>query len=396
MGAAIFRLVSSRPFDITLLAIDREEAKRHEEKYQRALKRASRREGLSDDEFRKRRESVRFTHRIEDLSSCEMVIEAIFEDFDEKAAIFRELESVVDKNTILVSNTSSISIKELAEGLEYADRFCGLHFFHPVLLLALAEIIRGPDTPDKLVGFLKGFCENLGRRAIVVEDAPGSVLNAILAYYYVEALYILEEGCALPSRVDALARKLFYVGPCESMDVIGIDFFMGALRRSASPGSLLPLRWDEVAQIEIPREHAGGREGFCFPTLFHKLISQNRLGKKTSKGIYLYEKDRALDDRPQFYANPSGSSCDVNMRSDELISKRLLYSILNGVIYSAQRGICSMEDLDFGVKEVLLMKEGPFTIMNAMGEKKVREDFDFLSGKVGKRFKQPDLKFMEG
>ena len=129
MGAAIFRLVSSRPFDITLLAIDREEAERHEEKYQRALKRASRREGLSDDEFRKRRESVRFTHRIEDLSSCEMVIEAIFEDFDEKAAIFRELESVVDKNTILVSNTSSISIKELAEGARIRGSFLWIAFF---------------------------------------------------------------------------------------------------------------------------------------------------------------------------------------------------------------------------------------------------------------------------
>ena len=139
-----------------------------------------------------------------------------------------------------------------------------------------------------------------------------------------------------------------------------------------------------------------GEKGFVSPRYSTNLFLKTGWGKRHPKGSTFMKRIEHWMIAPQFYANPSGSSCDVNMRSDELISKRLLYSILNGAIYSAQRGICSMEDLDFGVKEVLLMKEGPFTIMNAMGEKKVREDFDFLSGKVGKRFKQPDLEFMEG
>jgi len=396
MGAAIFKLLSTEPVNITVLAINQEEAEKNQQKCLKGLKRHLRRGRVSEDEYGKKKESLRFTHKIEDLASSEMVIEAIFEDFDEKTAIFHKLESVVDKKAILVSNTSSISITELEKGLKHADRFCGLHFFHPVMLLTLVEIIKGAHTPDELVGFLRDFCESFGRRAIVVVDAPGSVLNAILAYYYVEALYILEEGCALPSRVDELARRFFYVGPCESMDVIGIDFFIGALKRAATPGGLLPIRWDEGSESEIPKEHAGGREGFCFPALFGKLVSQNRLGKKTSKGIYLYEKDKVLDDAPQFYANPAGSSCTISVGSDELIAKRLLYSILNGAIYSVQNGICSMEDLDFGVKEVLLMKEGPFTIIKTMGAEQVREDFDFLAKNVGKRFKQRDLEFIEG
>ena len=396
MGSAIFKLVSNRPDNITLLAVDRDEAERHEKKYFKGLKRALRRGKLTEDEFRNKRESIRFTHRIEDLSSAEMVIEAIFEDYDKKTAIFHKLESVVGEKTILVSNTSSISIKDLANGLQYGDRFCGLHFFHPVLMLALVEIIRGPQTSDQLVGFLKKFCESLGRRGIVVDDAPGSVVNAILAYYYVEALYILEEGYALPSRVDELAKQFFYVGPCESMDVIGMDFFIGALERAATPGSLSPLRWTDDCQSEISKEDTGGREGFYIPSLFRKLISEDRLGRKRSKGIYLYEKDKPVDDIPQFYAGSAGSAWGIDMEPDELIPRRLLYSILNGAIYSAERGMCSIEDLDFGVKEVLLMKEGPFTTMRSMGMERVKEDFNFLARNVGKRFKQRDFKFIEG
>jgi 3-hydroxybutyryl-CoA dehydrogenase len=395
MGSAIFRLLSTKSHKVTLLAIDEEEAEKNKKRYLKGLMRSLKKGSLTEDEFLKKKESVWFTHRVEDLSLSEMVIEAIFEDYDEKAAIFRKLESVVDKKAILVTNTSSISINELGKEFRYGERFCGLHFFYPVLLLRLVEIIKGSDTPEELVCFLRDFCESIGKRAIAVDDAPGSVINAILAYYYVEALYILEEGNVLPSRIDELAERFFYVGPCESIDVIGIDFFIGALERAATPGSLLPLRWNEVSQAEIPKEDTGGREGFYIPSLFQKLISENRLGKKISKGIYLYEKDKAFDDAPQFYVKPGCTSPRVGMEFDELIAKRLLYSIFNGSIYSAKRDMVSMEDLDFGIKETLLMKEGPFTMMKAIGEKKLKEDFSWLAENVGKRFSQRDFKFME-
>jgi len=393
MGSAIFKLVGSTPYDVTVLAINREEAEINEKRSLKGLIRSLKRGRLTEEQFRKKRESFRFTHRVEDLANCDFVIEAIFEDYNEKAAVFRKLESVVDEKAVLVTNTSSISIEKLSKELKHRGRFCGLHFFHPVLLLGLVEIIRGSNTSHDLVCFLKDFCKGIGKRGIVVDDAPGSVINAILAYLYVEALYILEEGDVLPSRVDELARRFFYVGPCEAMDVIGMDFFIGALERAATPGSLSPLRWTDEFQAEIPSEDTGGREGFYIPSLFRKLIAENRLGKKVSKGIYLYERDKPLDDVPQFYANPACNTPQVNMEPDELIAKRLLYSILNGAIYSAHRGMSSMEDLDFGVREALLMKEGPFSMMKAMGQDKVRQDFAFLSQNVGKRFRQTDLNF---
>lgn len=396
MGSGIFRLLSSKPHNITVVARSEEKANQYENRFFKALERSFKRGALAEEEFSRQKESLKFTHRMEDLASAELVTEAAVEDYQEKVEIFRKLESVVDKNTLLVTNTSSISIKNLAQALDHRHRFCGLHFFYPVMLVDLVEIIRSPDTPIDLVDFLKDFCQRIGKKPIVVYDAPGSVINAILAYCYAEALYILEEGLALPSKVDELAKRSFYIGPCESMDVIGIDFFIGALENAATPGSISPIRWTEHPQTELSSAVTGGREGFFVPHLFRKLISENRLGKKVSKGIYVYERDKPVDDRPEFYVDPARFDLSEQMRDlEDLVHKRLLYAIFNGSLYSLKRGMSSMEELDLGVKEVLHMKAGPFMTMREIGAQKLREEFDFLTQNVGKRFRQTTYEFLK-
>ncbi len=395
MGSGIFRLLSGKPHNITVVTRSEEKAKEREKKFFRGLERSLKREALTKDDYLRQKECLRFTYRMEDLASADFVTEAAVEDYQEKVEIFRKLESVVDKNTVLVTNTSSISIKNLAQALSYRDRFCGLHFFYPVMLIDLVEIIKCADTSIDLIRFLRDFCYGIDKKPIVVNDAPGSVINAILAYYYIEALYILEEGLALPSKVDELAKEIFYIGPCESVDVVGIDFVIEALERTATPGSLLPIRWTEGSQAEISKTITGGREGFFVPHLFKKLIPENRLGKKVSKGIYLYERERPVDDEPEFYVNPARSYSSENVSNkEELTAKRLLFAIFNGALYSLKRGMSSIEELDLGVKEVLHMKQGPFTIMRSMGAQKLREEFDFLAQNVGKRFSQTDLDFL--
>ena len=185
------------------------------------------------------------------------------------------------------------------------------------------------------------------------------------------------------------------MGPCESMDVIGIDFLIGALRRTSVPGSVMPLRWNEDHRSEATLYAPDDKKGFYLPLFPKKLLAENRLGKKLSRGIYLYEKDQPMDDAPDFYRNPDRFIPYENFNEKEaLIGKRLLFSILNGAICGYQKGMSSMEELDYGVKEALIMKEGPFTIMKAMGEEKVREDFEWLSQKAGKRFKQKNYDFL--
>lgn len=392
MGSGIFRFLSGSPHSLTVLCIDEKEASSAAKKYTRRLERALKAGQMSPETYASTKESRRFTWRPSDLAGSEMVIEAIYENPEAKNQLLMALENVVPPDAILVSNTSSISIATLAKSLRHPERFCGMHFFYPVELINLVEILQGPDTSPGLPNRLKSWCRELGKNAVLALDAQGSVVNAILAYYYLEALYLLEEGFALPSQIDAIARSSFYVGPCESIDVIGVDFLLSAMRRSEQPGSLLPIDWKGEENLAIPAKDKGKKRGLRVPILFEKLISCGRLGKKVSRGIFLYEGHDTLDDEDAFYASTSrAEGAAGNPRRAEMLSKRLLYALFNGTLYSLQLGKASLEDLDLAVKEVLLMQQGPFSMMREIGFEKVRQEFGFLANHVGERFRITDL-----
>ncbi len=177
------------------------------------------------------------------------------------------------------------------------------------------------------------------------------------------------------------------------MDVVGIDFIIELLKKAAVPGSISPICLSESSEGKLSM--TGGREGFFLPYLPGKLILENRVGKRVSKGIYIYQRDKAVNDEPEFYLNPKRSrESEKTGDKKELIVKRLLYSIFNGSLYSLKKEMSSMEELDLGVREVLHTREGPFEMMRAMGAQKIREEFDFLTRNVGKRFRQTNLDFL--
>jgi 3-hydroxyacyl-CoA dehydrogenase len=345
---------------------------------------------MSEAEFRSRKNACRFTDRLADLAGADLVIEAIPEDFELKVALFAELESIVGRETVLTTNSSVISMEKLARRLKHPERFCGLHFFHPVMLIALVEIIRWGGTSGQAIERVLALCERTARKPIIVPDAPGSVINTILAYHYIEALYILDEGQALPSKVDEVARRFFYLGPCESIDVVGIDFFAKLLE------TFLELFAPRIpgAGAQVPTAPGGARKSFHEPYLLSVLLASDRLGKRVSQGIYRYENATPLDESPEFYAAP-GRGGKPASPTDEWLSDRLLFSILNGTLDAWTRTKASWLDLDVGIKEVLLMKEGPFTMMRSMGEQVLRKKFDALSAHAGQRFTQTAFPLFE-
>jgi 3-hydroxybutyryl-CoA dehydrogenase len=384
MGSAIFRALANSSIEAVTLYSRRAEAGRAQErKFLKGLERSRRQGAMTEAELRSRRDSCRFTHRLADLAGVDLVIEAVPEDLELKAAVLGELESIVGRETVLTTNTSAIELSSIARRLEHSDRFCGLHFFHPVMLIALVEIIDWGGTSRKAIDRALAFCERSRRKPIVVPDLPGSVINTILAYYYIEALYILDEGCALPSTVDEVARRFFYLGPCESMDVVGIDFFAELL---------------EVF-LERQRRHAAGPDGapmrFHPPEVLSVLLGSHRLGKRVSRGIYRYENANAVDEAPEFYAAPGRGGGLASKAADDLLGERLLYSIFNGSLDAWVRSKASWSDLDVGVKEVLLMKEGPFTMMRSLGLDVVRKKFDGLAEHAGRRFRRSAFAFSE-
>ena len=205
----------------------------------------------------------------EALAGADMVIEAVFEDMKLKQSVFAELDRICPKETILSSNTSTLSISKIASVTKSPGRVIGTHFFSPVPLMRLVEVIRGERTEEPVVRSVLEFCEAIGKTAILAKDVPGFIVNRFLGLLYNEAADQIYKGYATPQDID-LGLKLganHPMGPVEIMDMAGVDVVYNAL----------------VAMHEMT-----GEERYRPSPLFEKMIKENRLGRKTKRGFYEY------------------------------------------------------------------------------------------------------------
>jgi len=208
-------------------------------------------------------------HKLEDIK-VDLVIEAVVERLEVKQQLFRELENN-SKGSILASNTSSLSITEIAAGLKNPSRFVGLHFFNPATLMNLVEVVRGTSTDDSVVSIMMDFSKSLNKTAVVVKDSPGFIVNRVARHYYVEALKLLEEGVAAHEQIDVLLRNAgFKMGPFELMDLIGMDINFAVTSSLYQAFHQDPkFRPSRIQQQKVMAGH---------------------LGKKTGRGFYDYTK----------------------------------------------------------------------------------------------------------
>lgn len=171
------------------------------------------------------RQLLKACDSLADLADCELVIEAIVEDLEVKRALFRELEGLLGDNAILASNTSSLTVAEIAAACQRPDRVAGLHFFNPVPLMKVAEVIAAVRTASAVVHRLRELTEGAGHRAVVTADQPGFLINHAGRGLYTEGLRIVEEQVATPADVDDVLREAlgFRMGPFELLDLTGLD-----------------------------------------------------------------------------------------------------------------------------------------------------------------------------
>lgn len=206
-----------------------------------------------------------------ELAGASLVIEAVFEDLQAKRELFARLAPLAGPETILCTNTSTIPVSRLAEGLPAPERFCGLHFFNPVRKMPLVEVIRGAATSDATVAAATAHARRLGKTPIVVADGPGFLVNRLLLPYMNEAALLVEEGAPL-HKVDSAAKRFgMPMGPVTLFDVVGLDVakHAGEVMALAFPDRMAP------AQI-VPR-----------------LVAAGRLGQKNGRGFYDYPPGRA-------------------------------------------------------------------------------------------------------
>jgi len=220
---------------------------------------------------------LRAVASIADLAGCDVVIEAVVEDSDAKQRVFRDLEHHVREDCILASNTSSIPIATIARGSARPDRIAGMHFFNPVPLMKLVEVVRAVDTGDETVAVLMALGERLGRVPVEVRDTPGFLVNLAGRAYTTEALHILDEGVATPSQMDAIMRDCcgFRMGPFELMDLTGIDVNFPVTE-------IIHEGFMRDPRLRTTRAH---REKF----------EAGHLGRKTGRGWYRYADGGAVD-----------------------------------------------------------------------------------------------------
>ena len=207
----------------------------------------------------------------DDLKKAQLVIEAATENHELKNKSLKQLDELLDPEVIIATNTSSISITQLAAVTKRPEKFVGMHFFNPVPMMALVEIIRGLQTSDATHDAVKALAEALGKSPITVKNAPGFVVNRILVPMINEAFFVLAEGLATPEDIDA-GMKLgcnHPIGPLALADMVGLDVCL--------------------AVMEVYLEQFGDSK-YRPCQLLREYVAAGRLGRKTGMGVYSYAK----------------------------------------------------------------------------------------------------------
>ncbi|CAM3946964.1 3-hydroxybutyryl-CoA dehydrogenase [Bordetella tumbae] len=213
------------------------------------------------------------TTRAEDLAECDVIIEAVFEDLKVKHALFSQLNDICPPHTLFASNTSTISITEIAGGSGRADRVVGMHFCLPAQLMKLVEMSPGLSTSDETFAKAWAFCEALGQKPVKTRDTPGFILNYFLIPWHNDVINMVDQGVATPADIDlAVKTALGYpLGPLELLDMVGMD--TQKLLSDAMHGL-----------TNEPRA--------ACPPLVKRMIGAGKLGRKSGAGFHTYDSNK--------------------------------------------------------------------------------------------------------
>ncbi len=305
------------------------------------------------------------------FKQADVVIEAIVEDMNIKKKVIEETAKHCRPDCIIATNTSSLSVTEMGKAHPNPENFAGMHFFNPVHMMPLVEVIRGPQTSDVATATIFDLAKKMGKIPVVVKDGPGFLVNRLLLPYMSEALFLLEDGMSIETVDRALSHKFgMPMGPYRLMDEVGLDVGMKVLK--------------------IFREALGER--IEISDLSKKLSDTGRLGKKNKKGFYLYdEKGKQLEVDQTIYKE-LGLPTPKNKLSEEEVIQRCMYTMVNEAAETLLRDniVESAEKLDLA----MIMGTGfpPFRggllkWADNVGTQSILEQLDYFSTKYGRRFK---------
>ena len=268
MGAGIAQVAATAGFDVTVLEVEQKFLERGFAAIEKSLAKFAEK-GTIKETPQAIRGRLKGTTKKEDLADCDIIIEAIIENVEEKKKMYSSIDGIVKKDAIFASNTSSISITELLTSTKRPERFVGLHFFNPVPLMKLVEVVRTIATADQVYQTAYEFAKKLGKVPVRTSDKTGFIVNRLLVPYMLDAIRAYEEGVGSIEDIDN-AMKLgcgYPMGPFTLLDFVGLD----------TTYYITHVMYDEFKERR-----------FASPPLLKRLVMAGWYGRKTGKGFYDY------------------------------------------------------------------------------------------------------------
>ncbi len=270
MGAGIAQVAAQSGFEVNLNDVEERFIQNGLKTIEKNLKRLTDKGKMDASTAEGVRSRIKPIVSLTDAAKdVDVFIEAIIEKMDLKKKFYQDLEAAAPKAAIFATNTSGLSITEIASVTARPERFIGMHFFNPVPVMQLVEVIRGIATSEETVAIIKGLSSKMGKTAIEVQEAPGFVVNRILVPMLCEAIFALQEGLATPAEIDE-GMKLganHPIGPLALCDLVGLD-------------TLLSVQQHLYEEFADPKYRP--------PALLRKMVRAGRLGRKTGKGFFDY------------------------------------------------------------------------------------------------------------
>lgn len=272
MGQGIAQTVSAAGIDVLIVEKDEMQLERAQDTIKNTMKNEISRWAMTESEMKSILGRIKWSVDINEITDCDLIIEAVDENFQLKRLLFSKMDELADDETILVSNTSTLSLTKIAEVTNRKDKIIGMHFLNPVPKVPVVEVVKALETSEKTVAIIKNFAAKIGKTPVEVYEYPGFVTTRAIVPLLNEAMHILLEGVASANDIDT-AMKLGYdfkVGPLEMADSMGLDEV---------------LMWMEQLWGTL------GEPRYRPCPILRKLVRERKLGRKTGEGFFKYDSE---------------------------------------------------------------------------------------------------------
>ncbi len=368
MGAGIAQLAATHGWSVFLVDLDRAVLDRARGAVAKQLERQVETGKITGEQRQTTLERIQTVEAIQAAGNARLAIEAVVEDLSVKQKVFQSLEAALGPEAILATNTSSLSVGRIAEGVRRAERVVGMHFFNPAPVMPLVEIIAAGQSDASCVAVARAVAQEWGKVTVLAKDTPGFIVNRVARGFYLEALRLLGEGVAGVDEIDAGLRTHggFKMGPFQLMDLVGLDVNL-AVSTSV---------WEQMNRPTRLQPHP----------IQQTLVAQGQLGRKTNRGFYVYDEKGSLpavaSERKTFEISPllgdairtfcERGGMGTAGRTEQYILARILAAVFNEAAFALAENVATAEDIDLAMVKGTNYPKGTLSWAQMIGPRTVR------------------------